>query len=123
MAEKGKRRRQFTAKFKRDTVELVRTTGRPIAHVAAELGIAVANLRVAVTERIQQDGQWRDPTAGGRQFFLLRAAQPWSQPFVDAVPAAPGVDRLGADPQGLGNLSDRPSGLDHVEDLTAELWR
>ena len=23
-------------------------------------GIAVANLRVAVTQRIQQDGQWRD---------------------------------------------------------------
>jgi transposase len=40
MAEKGKRRRrQFTAEFKRDAVELVRTTGRPIAHIAAELGI------------------------------------------------------------------------------------
>jgi transposase len=40
MAEKGKRRRrQFTAEFKHDAVELVRTTGRPIAHIAAELGI------------------------------------------------------------------------------------
>ena len=40
MAEKGKRRRrQFTAEFKRDAVELARTTGRPIAHIAAELGI------------------------------------------------------------------------------------
>ena len=34
-----RRRRQFTAEFKRDAVELVRTTGRPIAHIAAELGI------------------------------------------------------------------------------------
>jgi transposase len=40
MAEKGKRRRrQFTPEFKRDAVELVRATGRPIAHIAAELGI------------------------------------------------------------------------------------
>jgi transposase len=40
MADKGKRRRrQFTPEFKRDAVELVRATGRPIAHIAAELGI------------------------------------------------------------------------------------
>jgi transposase len=32
-------RRQFTAEFKRDAVELVRTTGRPIAQIARELGI------------------------------------------------------------------------------------
>jgi single-strand DNA-binding protein len=25
-------------------------------------GIAVANLRVAVSQRVQQDGQWRDAT-------------------------------------------------------------
>jgi transposase len=40
MADKGKRRRrQFTPEFKRDAVELVRASGRPIAHIAAELGI------------------------------------------------------------------------------------
>ena len=32
-------RRQFTAEFKRDAVELVRSTGRPIAEIARELGI------------------------------------------------------------------------------------
>jgi transposase len=32
-------RRQFTEEFKRDAVELVRTTGRPIAQIAQELGI------------------------------------------------------------------------------------
>jgi transposase len=32
-------RREFTAEFKRDAVELVRTTGRPIAHIARDLGI------------------------------------------------------------------------------------
>jgi transposase len=32
-------RRQFTEEFKRDAVELVRTSGRPIAEIARELGI------------------------------------------------------------------------------------
>jgi transposase-like protein len=32
-------RRQFTAEFKCDAVQLVRTTGRPIAEIARELGI------------------------------------------------------------------------------------
>lgn len=32
-------RRKFSDEFKRDAVELVLTTGRPIAEVAAELGI------------------------------------------------------------------------------------
>jgi transposase len=40
MAESGKRRRrQFTEEFKRDAVELVRTSGRPIAQIARELGV------------------------------------------------------------------------------------
>ena len=32
-------RRGFTAEFKRDAVELVRSSGRPIAQIARELGI------------------------------------------------------------------------------------
>ncbi len=32
-------RRQFTEEFKRDAVDLVRSTGRPIAQIAHELGI------------------------------------------------------------------------------------
>ena len=32
-------RRQFTAEFKCDAVDLVRTSGRPIAQIARELGI------------------------------------------------------------------------------------
>src|SRR5881392_765377 len=40
MAERQKgTRRQFTQEFKRDAVELVRTSGRPIAQIANELGI------------------------------------------------------------------------------------
>jgi transposase len=37
-------RRQFTAEFKRDAVELVRSTGRPIAEIPRELGIYVSTL-------------------------------------------------------------------------------
>jgi transposase len=32
-------RRGFTKEFKRDAVELVRSSGRPIAHIARELGV------------------------------------------------------------------------------------
>ena len=32
-------RREFTNEFKRDAVELVRATGRPIAHIARDLGV------------------------------------------------------------------------------------
>jgi transposase len=37
-------RRRFTEEFKHNAVELVRTTGRPIAEVARELGIAETTL-------------------------------------------------------------------------------
>lgn len=36
---KPRGRRKFSEEFKRDAVELVRTTGKPIAQVADELGI------------------------------------------------------------------------------------
>jgi transposase len=40
MPDKQRRtRRQFTPEFKRDAVELVRSSGRPIAQIANELGI------------------------------------------------------------------------------------
>ena len=42
-------------------------------------GIAVANLRVAVTQRVQQDGEWRD---GATSFFRSTsgAARPSTWP-------------------------------------------
>ena len=61
MAEKGKRRRrQFTPEFKRDAVELVRATGRPIEHIAAELGIYDSTLgnwvKQAQVDRGEREG-------------------------------------------------------------------
>jgi transposase len=39
MGENRRTRRKFTAEFKRDAVELVRSSGRPIAQIAHDLGI------------------------------------------------------------------------------------
>jgi transposase len=51
-------RRQFTAEFKRDAVQLVRTSGRPIAEIARELGIYDSTLGNWVhQERINPDEQ------------------------------------------------------------------
>jgi transposase len=38
-SKRPRARREFTTEFKCDAVELVRTTGRPIAQIARELGI------------------------------------------------------------------------------------
>jgi transposase len=40
----GQQRRQFSPEFKRDAVALVRSSGRPIAQIAKELGIGESNL-------------------------------------------------------------------------------
>ena len=65
MAEKGKRRRrQFTAEFKRDAVELVRATGKPIAEVARDLGIYDSTLgnwvKQAAIDRGEREGLTSD---------------------------------------------------------------
>jgi transposase len=60
-------RRQFTAEFKCDAVELVRTTGRPIAEIARELGIYDSTLgnwvRQDRIDRGEQDGLSSDEQA------------------------------------------------------------
>ena len=60
-------RRQFTAEFKRDAVDLVRTTGRPIAEIARELGIYDSTLgnwvRQDRIDHSQQDGLSSDEQA------------------------------------------------------------
>jgi transposase len=68
MADKeSRRRRQFTEEFKRDAVDLVRTTGRPIAQIAQELGIYDSTLgnwiRQDRIDRGEQDGLTTDERA------------------------------------------------------------
>ena len=52
-------RRKFSDEFKRDAVELVRTTGRPVAKVAAELGLYDSTLGnwVRQAEEAEREGQ------------------------------------------------------------------
>jgi transposase len=60
-------RRQFTPEFKRDAVELVRTSGRPIAQITQELGIYGSTLGNWVKQdridRGEQDGLSSDERA------------------------------------------------------------
>jgi transposase-like protein len=62
---KGRRpRRRFSEEFKRDAVELVRTSGKPIAQVARELGIYDSTLgnwvRQAHIDRGEREGLTSD---------------------------------------------------------------
>jgi transposase len=60
-------RRQFTPEFKHDAVELVRTSGRPIAEIARDLGIYDSTLGNWVRQdrigRGEQDGLSSDEQA------------------------------------------------------------
>jgi single-strand DNA-binding protein len=60
---------------------------RHLAHVDANLcafpnGTLVANLRVAVTQRIQQDGQWRD---GDTSFYRITAWRGLAEHLADSL--------------------------------------
>ena len=51
----GIARRQYTDEFKREAVELLASSGRPLSQIARELGIAASRLRA-----------WRNRGDGGR---------------------------------------------------------
>jgi transposase len=68
MPDKQRRaRRQFTPEFKRDAVELVRTSGRPIAEIARELGVYDSTLgnwvRQDAIDRGEREGLSSDERA------------------------------------------------------------
>jgi transposase len=93
MEDKQRRtRREFTAEFKRDAVELVRTSGRPIAHIAAELGIYDSTLgnwvRQDRIDRGEQDGLTSDEQT------RLRALERENARPTTPGPPAPGRDPL-----------------------------
>jgi transposase len=58
----GQHRRQFSPEFKADAVALVRSTGRPIAAIARELGVGESNL----SYWLKQDEQGRAAADPGR---------------------------------------------------------
>jgi transposase len=67
MEERQRRnRRQFTAEFKRDAVELVRSSGRPIAQIARELGIYDSTLGNWMRQDRIDRGQAEGPSSEQR---------------------------------------------------------
>ena len=66
MGQDNRVRRKFSDEFKRDAVELVRSTGRPIAHVAEELGIYDSTLGNWVRKADEQDDERKGLSADER---------------------------------------------------------
>jgi hypothetical protein len=56
-------------------------------------GIAVANLRVAVTQRVQQDGEWRDGDTSFLKVNVWRGQGRAGQPARATASAAPAGER------------------------------
>jgi len=67
--EQGQRRprRKFSPEFKRDAVELVRSSGRPIAEVAEELGLWDSTLGNWVRQAQVDDGERDGATTDEQQ--------------------------------------------------------
>ena len=62
----GQQRRQFSPEFKADAVALVRSSGRPIAAIAHELGIGESNLSYWLKkDREEPRGRGSGPVRGG----------------------------------------------------------
>jgi transposase len=73
----GQQRRQFSPEFKADAVALVRSSGRPIAAIAHELGIGESNLSYWLKKdresRATADpGRFEDESAEARENAVLR---------------------------------------------------
>jgi transposase len=65
-----RQRRSFTEDYKRQTVELVASSGRSIGSVAKELGVRDSVLR----RWVEKLGVGREPTAAPRRFTTLPSA-------------------------------------------------
>jgi transposase len=73
----GQQRRQFSPEFKADAVPLVRSTGRPIAAIAHELGVGESNLsywlkKDAESRTTADPGRFEFESAESRENAALR---------------------------------------------------
>lgn len=72
----GQQRRQFSPEFKADAVALVRSSGRPIAAIAHELGIGESNLSYWLKDRESRagadPGRFQAESAEARENAVLR---------------------------------------------------
>ncbi|MFF3159559.1 transposase [Streptomyces sp. NPDC057910] len=75
MSKKSNTSKRYPAEFKRDAVGLVRSSGRPVAEVARELGVSTEGLRTWVNQA--KTGPGEGPagvltTAGWEELKRLR---------------------------------------------------
>lgn len=66
MGENRRTRRKFTDEFKRDAVELVRSSGRPVAEIARDLGIYDSTLGAWVKQDRIDRGEQQGLTSAER---------------------------------------------------------
>jgi transposase len=100
----GEGRRQFTDEFKRETVALLASRGRPLTQIATELGIQPTMLR-----------NWRDRSGGRNAGPVLRPNTRASAPHSVSDPAVSRgrIERLcatmasGLEPPPLARVHDR----------------
>lgn len=73
------------------------------------------------------DGQLRlqfgDPPSCGYELGLDLAGRSGTLPGVDEMLTTPDIDRLFTDAKVMGDLPDRPTGVDKIKDFAAELGR
>ena len=95
MSDKQRRtRRQFTAEFKRDALELVRTSGRPIAVIARELGIYDSTWATGSARTATQPSGVGAGTRRGAQ-AAHRVTESWSRDGDRDAVGPPGSGRAG----------------------------
>ncbi|MEW2486583.1 IS3 family transposase [Streptomyces sp. NPDC048411] len=77
MSKKSNASKRYTTEFKKDAVELVRSSGRTVAGVARELGVSTEGLRGWVKQAKSDRGRWAGglPDGGGARGTGPAAAQ------------------------------------------------
>jgi transposase-like protein len=111
-------RRRFTAEFKRDAVELVRTGGRPIAEIARELGTYDSTLgnwvRQDRIDRGEQDGLTSDEQTRLRELERENARLRMERAAESKIPWTSGITPCGS--------GCRPSGQAASAGSRVTLW-
>lgn len=60
----SKRKKTYTPEFREGAVDLLRTSGQPVAQVARELGVSTASLRIWKNQFLGGSGGMADGAAG-----------------------------------------------------------
>jgi len=79
------KRRNYTREFKEGAIDLLRTSGKPLAEVARELGVSVASLRTSLVSNALNKAMAHRPTGSKAIFHSDRGCQYTSREFRQLV--------------------------------------